>query len=425
MTPPFVLVAGLDRLGLAVIRELTQRGVEVGVIASAGALARHEHELTLLGARPCSGAAHLEGVLAMAGLGRASALVLTADDDSGNIDTAITARRLNPTLRIVARIFDTELAEFVRETLGEIVVLSISQIVAPIFAELGLRAADVPAEAPPRGRRLRPLRSSRGLDRNLIALGLTFAGLVTVAVLYFRAALGLPFIDALYFVGTTITTTGYGDISLLHAGAAAKLAGLALMFGGATLLAVLFGLVSSWFVGRRLEIFEGRVPARGRGHIVVCGAGNVGFRVVGQLQQAGQRVVVIERDPTNRNAAVLRQAGSHVILADATSEVTLALARVERARAVLALTDDDTANLRIARTVAQAAPDVPIILRIVSAELAAHVNAASARRMQLLSPIAVASGRFADAALEALSPSVAPPRTAPPAPASPWGRAPA
>lgn len=398
-TRPFVLVAGCDRFGLAVVYELIRRGAEVVVVASHDSVARYEFELQRLGVRSCSGASHSEGVLAHAELERATSLVLTADDDADNIDAAITARRMNPTVRIVTRVFAADLAAYLHETLGDVIVLSVSQVAAPIFAELALRAAEsTTAPAAPRGPRARWPHP----DRTILVLAGVFVAIFLFGILFFRAALGLSAVDAAYFVGTTVSTTGYGDISLLRESALTKLMGLVLMFSGAGLLAVFYGFVSSWFVQRRLEEFEGRVPVRGRGHVVVCGAGNVGFRVAERLRATGERVVVIERDANSHNAATLRLAGYHVILADATSESTLRLARVERARIVLALIDDDTGNLRIARLVRDANPAVPVVLRIVSAELATHVDAhASGGRMRLLSPIAVAAERFAEAALSA------------------------
>jgi len=86
---PTVVVCGLDRFGLAVVNELVRRGAGVFVVAPAEQLTRYEVELDRLGVRRTSGAAHSEGVLVQAGLERATALVLTADDVADNIDAAI------------------------------------------------------------------------------------------------------------------------------------------------------------------------------------------------------------------------------------------------------------------------------------------------------------------------------------------------
>src|SRR6185436_20388555 len=126
------------------------------------------------------------------------------------------------------------------------------------------------------GSRPAPLRR---VDPILVRLAI-IAGLVTVfSVWFFGRALEVGVFDALYFVVETITNTGYGDFPIRAAGTAAKLAAIFLMIGGAGLLALLYALVTGWFVARRIEVLQGRLPERGKHHAVVAGAGNVGFRV--------------------------------------------------------------------------------------------------------------------------------------------------
>ena len=156
------------------------------------------------------------------------------------------------------------------------------------------------------------------------------------------------YIDALYFVSTTVTTVGYGDIALRDASTSIKLVGIVLMFAGAAFIALLFGLFTDWVVGRRLEIVAGRVRVRGSGHIVIAGGGNIGVRVAERLRGTDQRVVIIERNADNKNIEPLRANGHHVILADAAREATLSLAKVEDSAAMLCLTDSDAVNFQIA-----------------------------------------------------------------------------
>jgi voltage-gated potassium channel Kch len=75
----------------------------------------------------------------------------------------------------------------------------------------------------------------------------------------------------------------------------------------------------------------------------------------------------------------------------------LALAGLERAALVMALTDADAVNLRIA--LLARAHGVPVILRILSPELSAHVTARGDGIAY--SPVAAAAGEFARAALAA------------------------
>ncbi|MFD8420499.1 NAD-binding protein [Streptomyces sp. NPDC059466] len=60
-----------------------------------------------------------EAVLAEAGVERAAALALVHDDDETNIRAALTARRLNPRLRIVIRLYNRRLGQHIKELLDQ------------------------------------------------------------------------------------------------------------------------------------------------------------------------------------------------------------------------------------------------------------------------------------------------------------------
>jgi voltage-gated potassium channel Kch len=209
--------------------------------------------------------------------------------------------------------------------------------------------------------------------------------------------LKLRIVDALYFVWTTVMTVGYGDISLRETSDGAKVIGMLLMLAGAAFVATLFAFLTGWVVTRRLDVLHGRVRVRGHGHTVIAGAGNLGYRVANLLRAQGRRVVVIERNQESRNLPALRSEGHHVILADASDEQILELAGVDRAGAVLALTDSDAVNLQIALGLRARAATAPVVLKMVSPELSAHVTERGDG--VALSPIAVAAQAFADAAL--------------------------
>lgn len=331
----------------------------------------------------------------------ASVLVLAGSDDAGNVDLALTARRMRPDLPLVVRIFDEPLADYLKRMVPDVTTLSMSGLVAPAFADATARAMSAmttPRPAPtsmpalPLTRRVKP-------DTVVVVAAIGFFLAVVVFTLFFAKALNLPYVDAMYFVWTTVTTVGYGDIALRDASSLAKMVGMAMMFAGAAFIAAFFGLFTDWVVARRLEILRGRVSVRGSGHIVIAGAGNIGFRVASQLRGAGHRVVVIERDADSKNIDPLRVAGHHVILADASRADTLALARVTRAAAVVCLTDSDAVNFQIALLVKAYGSAVPVVMRVVSPELSAHVSEHG--DAIAISPTAIAGQEFAAAAVRA------------------------
>ncbi|MDO0926560.1 NAD-binding protein [Streptomyces sp. TG1A-8] len=65
-----------------------------------------------------------EAVLSGAGVERAAALALVYDDDETNIRAALTARRLNPRLRLVLRLYNRRLGQYIEELLDQTAALA-------------------------------------------------------------------------------------------------------------------------------------------------------------------------------------------------------------------------------------------------------------------------------------------------------------
>ena len=87
---------------------------------------------------------------------KASVLVLTSDDDLGNLNAALAATELNPNLRIVIRMFDQELGVHIPQLFTDAVALSSSALAAPGFV-----SAAIDGEAGSRFRLAGRLLSSR------------------------------------------------------------------------------------------------------------------------------------------------------------------------------------------------------------------------------------------------------------------------
>jgi Trk K+ transport system NAD-binding subunit len=75
------------------------------------------------------------------------------------------------------------------------------------------------------------------IDRRLVVVGLLFLLVAIAGALTFDELLGIDLLDSLYFVVTTVTTTGYGDITTLDASPQAQLLNVLLMLVGGLMLA--------------------------------------------------------------------------------------------------------------------------------------------------------------------------------------------
>ena len=226
---------------------------------------------------------------------------------------------------------------------------------------------------PPRRVTLWQRIARRRYDPVLVSLFVAFLALLGLATVYFNQELGLRLYDAWYFVVSTVTTTG-SDIGLLNRSDGAKAVGMLLMVGGIGITGTLLAYLTAFITRRSLEFSQGRHAYTGRGHIIVCGFGNVGARVTQYLLNAGQRVVVIDRKPDEAMTSEVRARGAHVMTADATSESAQEMARVAHAAGLLSITDNDSVNLEAGLTALAYAPALPIIMRIADPNMAKAVE---------------------------------------------------
>jgi voltage-gated potassium channel len=79
------------------------------------------------------------------------------------------------------------------------------------------------------------------------------------------------------------------------------------------------------------------------GHVIVCGCGVVGQKVVDVLVERSVRFVIIEIDP--KRVEKLNEQGYNVIEGDATYSRVLKSAGIDNARAIAVVIDDDAKNL--------------------------------------------------------------------------------
>lgn len=84
------------------------------------------------------------------------------------------------------------------------------------------------------------------------------------------------------------------------------------------------------------------------GHVVVCGLGRKGSRLVEELRRLGRRVIVIDHDPNNDDLAHCRSIGAVTIVGPAHHKWTLRKSHVHRADSLIAVTADDGTNVEIA-----------------------------------------------------------------------------
>ena len=133
-------------------------------------------------------------------------------------------------------------------------------------------------------------------------------------------------------------------------------------------------------------------------HCIVCGLGDVGYRIMELLHRLGETVVVITERAREERRQTAEAFGVRVIVGDARNDRLLREAGLESARALIAATDDDLANIEIALDARRLHPGLPVILRLFDQRLA-HQLETSMEVHRALGTSSLAAPSFTAAAL--------------------------
>ncbi len=138
---------------------------------------------------------------------------------------------------------------------------------------------------------------------------------------------------------------------------------------GIVLVAIFTASLTSGLYAAAMRRTQGLRRIHRTGHVIVCGAGNVGSLVIDYLRQLGERVVVVERSPDSLLVELARDRKIDLLTGDATNDETIAFCSPERAKSLVGVTNSDTANLETALgarsyTRANAQAPLHVVLRI-------------------------------------------------------------
>ncbi|MBE1486617.1 Trk K+ transport system NAD-binding subunit [Plantactinospora soyae] len=230
------------------------------------------------------------------------------------------------------------------------------------------------------------LRSRRGPRRRISVLFRamrSFAtrkiGMATISVLGVVVVLGflLSFAEetsignALYL---TMVTTIVGADPDIEKGAAAQVLQVVLNLAGLALIPLITAAVVDGIVKARLALDAGALPSERNGHVVVVGLGNVGTRVMWQLNDLGVEVVAIDKDPEARGAAVARRLNVPLIIGDVAREETLDAASVGTCQSLVVVSTDDVSNLQAALHGRALRADLRVVLRLFDGDFAQRIQ---------------------------------------------------
>ena len=137
-----VILVGLGKLGYRTFRLLRQLGQAV-VVIERNAGNQFLEDIRREGAPLFIGDARREAFLEDAHAAQAKSIILATNDDLANLEVALDARRLNPHIRVVLRMFDQNMADKVRQGFNIQSAMSQSAISAPAFVMAALEGTVV------------------------------------------------------------------------------------------------------------------------------------------------------------------------------------------------------------------------------------------------------------------------------------------
>lgn len=159
-------------------------------------------------------------------------------------------------------------------------------------------------------------------------------------------------------------------------------------------------VVASLLFGKRrkLQRWWEMIASIYSNHVVVCGVGKVGYRIINELRNLGVQVVGIDNDLTTSFAQELLDLGVPLIQGNVRVKSVLERANVGKARAVLCVTSDDLNNLDCAFTAREIQPQVRVVVRLFDDNLAKKMS--THFDFPVISTSYAAAPAFASAALD-------------------------
>lgn len=302
--------------------------------------------------------------------GRWTAVSVITRDDVLALRLTLLSAHLRPDLPLWVTMFDRTITRELRHVVPAVHVLSPSELVANDLADQCVAAA-----GGARSRR-RGLSGTRLVDDALRLL--VRAGIGLLLALVFEAAITMialheGVIDALYFSTRSVATVAGTP------GAASAPAWFKVLSALDTLAALLLVAVFTAALVRRLSrprltTLLGRRAAPARGHVLLIGFGQVGFRLAQELRRRGLAVLGVERDPDAPCVRLARAAGIPVAIGRGDDRETLERLGIRGCAAVAAATSTDLVNVAVGLAASDLAPGTPLVLRLGDGEVAAETD---------------------------------------------------
>lgn len=337
---------------------------EAGGLASALA-----HRLQRAGlavhAAPASSDAEVSELLRRPGW---RAVAVVTRDDVLALRLTLLSAHLRPELPLWVTMFDRTITRELAHVAPDVHVISPSEIVAAELADLCEAGAGGAARCRWHGVRI--------VDEALLLLvraGLGLLAVLLVDVVIEILALHESVLNAFYFSTRSVATVA-GAPGAGSGPAWFKVVSVLDLLAAVLLVAVFTAALVRRLSRPRLTALAGALAAPARGHVVLVGFGQVGFRLAQELRGRGIAVLGVERDPDAPCIRLARAAGIPVAIGRGDDREVLERVGIRRCAAVAAVTSADLVNVSVGLAASDLAPGLAIVLRLGDGEVAAETD---------------------------------------------------
>src|SRR5437762_4254685 len=204
---------------------------------------------------------------------------------------------------------------------------------------------------------------------------------VVIGTIGFRRVVPEPWLQSFYRSMVTVSLTGLDTVPKNDG---ARLLTIFMVLAGITIFAYVGSLVVEaiargvigglWAERRRRRAIDAL-----RDHYIICGFGRVGQRVAEEFRHVGAQFVVVDYSPEAKAAA--EEEKVLFIEGNGTDDDDLNSAGLERARGLVAASDDDADNLYITLSARAANPELLIVARASNEDASKKLRLAGSDRV--------------------------------------------
>lgn len=143
---------------------------------------------------------------------------------------------------------------------------------------------------------------------------------------------------------------------------------------GLATLTIILALLTNFLFSEKMKKLLEKEKITMKNHVILCGLGNVGFRVLTELMRLKQEVVIVDWETDKDLVDRAKGDGAKIINRNLKDETALEEANIGEAKSVIICTGNDLLNMEVALNARERRPEIPIVMRMFDQKLAQKIS---------------------------------------------------